>query len=296
MAHQLTIARSRDIYGPYEANPANPILTNCSRKGQYKQIQGTGHGDFVQAKDGSWWIVFLAYRNFGGSYHHLGRETYLAPVEWKRGEWPVVNGGNPIDTVMNARLLPGVSMPQSVTMTTFDRSLGPEWVYIQNPIPDHYQQHDGKLRLIPHGTLAGNDRPTFVGKRQESPQVEVETEVSAEHCQGGLSVYQIHDGHIDLIVSRNQVSLRCKLKSIDYVVNTVFVDGQDVKLRIRGNKEWYDFEYAEKGKPYQSLGKMDCSLLSTEVAGGFTGVVIGMMAEGEPSGYADFRYYEMKEK
>jgi alpha-N-arabinofuranosidase len=86
------------------------------------------------------------------------------------------------------------------------------------------------------------------------------------------------------------------LKSIDYVVNTVFVDDQDVKLRIRGNKEWYDFEYAEKGKPYQSLGKMNCSLLSTEVAGGFTGVVIGMMAEGEPSGYADFRYYEMKEK
>ena len=25
----------------------NPILTNCSRKGQNLQIQGTGHGDFV---------------------------------------------------------------------------------------------------------------------------------------------------------------------------------------------------------------------------------------------------------
>lgn len=89
LAHHLTIARSKHIDGPYESNPDNPILTNCSRLGQTLQIQGTGHGDFVQAADGSWWMVFLAYRNYGGSYHHLGRETYLAPVEWKKrsGLW-----------------------------------------------------------------------------------------------------------------------------------------------------------------------------------------------------------------
>ena len=85
LAHHLTIARSKDIYGPYEANPNNPILTNCNMKGQGLNVQGTGHGDFVQAKDGSWWVVFLAYRHFGGSYHHMGRETFLAPVEWKEG-------------------------------------------------------------------------------------------------------------------------------------------------------------------------------------------------------------------
>ena len=86
LAHHLTIARSKDIYGPYEPNPNNPILTNCNMKGQGSQIQGTGHGDFVQATDGSWWVVFLAYRNYGGSYHHIGRETFIAPVEWKKGQ------------------------------------------------------------------------------------------------------------------------------------------------------------------------------------------------------------------
>ena len=30
------------------ANPDNPILTHCSVTGQGSQIQGTGHGDFVQ--------------------------------------------------------------------------------------------------------------------------------------------------------------------------------------------------------------------------------------------------------
>ncbi|MBQ2334345.1 MAG: glycoside hydrolase family 43 protein, partial [Prevotella sp.] len=100
MAHRLTIARSKNIDGPYQPNPDNPILTHCSLAGQYSQIQGTGHGDLVQANNGQWWMVFLAYRNFGGAYHHLGRETFLAPVQWDKGAWPVVNGGNPVDTVM----------------------------------------------------------------------------------------------------------------------------------------------------------------------------------------------------
>ena len=97
------------------------------------QIQGTGHGDFVQAEDGSWWLVFLAYRNFNGSYHHLGRETYLAPVSWPKGEWPVVNGGEPIDTLMQAVLPPSGAVPEQPKSKDGRLTYGPEWVYIQNP-------------------------------------------------------------------------------------------------------------------------------------------------------------------
>mgnify|MGYP002627382974 FL=1 len=79
MGHNLTVARSRDIWGPYESNPANPILTHFRTVAENNQIQATGHGDFVEAPDGSWWVVFLAFRRYGGDYHHLGRETYLAP-------------------------------------------------------------------------------------------------------------------------------------------------------------------------------------------------------------------------
>ena len=167
IAHHLTIARSRNIYGPYESDPANPLLTNCSRKGQNMQIQGTGHGDFVQAKDGSWWLVFLAYRNFGGSYHHLGRETYLAPVEWKKGEWPVVNGGNPIDTLMNATTLTKHKMPHAQPLDFSRGDLGPEYIHIQNPILENYIFKGNKLVLKGHGSLSVNNQPTFVGKRQE---------------------------------------------------------------------------------------------------------------------------------
>ena len=307
LAHRLTIARSKHIEGPYESNPDNPILTNCSRLGQSLQIQGTGHGDFVQAGDGSWWMVFLAYRNYGGSYHHLGRETYLAPVEWKEGEWPVVNGGMPIDTLVKANTLPSVPLEKHLEADAEDApTTGAfEWVQLQNPIPGNYLRNDTMaveekyfVRLYPHGTLTENLQPTFVGRRQESASFSLETDVVTKgDVEAGLSVYQIHDGHLEFFVSKKQVSLRCRLKSIDYVVKSVPRLRQEaVKLRIRSNGEMYFFDYSLDGKQFHELASMNCSLMSTEVAGGFTGVVLGMFAEGkEKSGYADFGYFRYAE-
>ena len=308
LAHHLTIARSRNIDGPYESNPKNPILTNCSRLGQSLQIQGTGHGDLVQAPDGSWWMVFLAYRNYGGSYHHLGRETYLAPVEWKEGEWPVVNGGLPIDTLVKANTLPSVPLEKHLDADAVDApTTGAfEWLQLQNPIPDNYLRNDTMaveekffVRLYPHGSLTENQQPTFAGRRQESACFTLETDVCTKgNVEAGLSVYQIHDGHLDLFISQKQVALRCKLKSIDYVVKSVpRLRKGAVKLRIRSNGEMYFFDYSLDGNKFHELASMNCSLMSTEVAGGFTGVTLGMFAEGKPrSGYADFTYFHYEEK
>ena len=306
LAHHLTIARSKNIEGPYESNPDNPILTNCSRLGQSLQIQGTGHGDFVQAENGSWWMVFLAYRNYGGSYHHLGRETYLAPVEWKEGEWPVVNGGLPIDTLVKANTLPAVPLEKHLEN---DRDFAPttgvhEWVGIQGEpnieesLSSEYPQ-DCLFRLYPHGTLTENDYPSFWGRRQESANMTLETEVTVKgNVEAGLSVYQINDGHLDFFVSQQQIALRCKLKSIDYIVKSVpNVRKKSVKLRVRSDGTMYYFDYSTDGKNFKELASMNCSLMSTEVAGGFTGVTLGMYVDGkENSGSADFNYFHYDEK
>ncbi|WP_369267811.1 family 43 glycosylhydrolase, partial [Streptomyces harbinensis] len=46
------------------SGPANPVLSHRSTD---QAIQNTGHGDLVQAPDGSWWIVFLGVRPGGGT-------------------------------------------------------------------------------------------------------------------------------------------------------------------------------------------------------------------------------------
>jgi alpha-N-arabinofuranosidase len=315
LAHRLTIARSKNIEGPYEANPANPLLTHCSMAGQSNQIQGTGHGDFVQDANGSWWIVFLAYRNYGGSYHHLGRETYLAPVEWKKDEWPVVNGGKPVDTLMAVKVSSAAAKKQQAAprhiRTPFDRPLGPEWVYIQNPDMANYQQKNGKLRLLGSlSSLTENQRPTFLGRRQESANFAAETRLdftqSHQGDQAGLTVYQINDGHIDFCLHQGKngmsVRLAMTMKSVSFVKKEVPVSDAICTLRVRSDGNMYYFEYAADGKNFTMLDQIDCSLVSTEVVGGFTGVVVGMYASinrgyaGTGLTYADFDYFDYQEK
>ena len=58
--HMETLARSKSPWGPFEPCPHNPILTHRDQTSH--SVQGTGHADLIEAHDGSWWLVFLAFR------------------------------------------------------------------------------------------------------------------------------------------------------------------------------------------------------------------------------------------
>ncbi len=101
MGHQITVARSRTLMGPYEPSPHNPVL---SQRDTGALIQCCGHGKPVQLPDGRWYIVYLCLRMMKGKnpsaqdkfalrYGILGRETSLDPLTWTEEGWPLINGG-----------------------------------------------------------------------------------------------------------------------------------------------------------------------------------------------------------
>ena len=291
MGHGLTVARSRDIWGPYESNPVNPILTQFRQVSQGHQIQGTGHGDFVQAPDGSWWVVFLGFRRYGGDFHHLGRETFIAPVTWSNG-WPVINDGQPIREEMKVKSSWTAATPaKKAWKEEFDSPLGFEWVYLQNPEMSRYKMDKGRLTLTGNIPLADRDHPTFVGVRQESPAIQVETKVRLDSpkAKAGLVVYQNHNGFAAIRFSKGKAELHFKLKSIDTVLGELPVKGKEAVLGVVSS-DGNMYEFTIDGKP---LGRLETSLLSSEVVGGFTGVVLGLFAE---AGTASFDYFDYQEK
>src|SRR5690606_38248070 len=103
-AHEVTVARSASPWGPFEASPSNPILTHKEQRSH--PIQATGHADLVQAQNGRWWMVFLGIRPWDGAHHHLGRETFLAPVTWDSEGWPVINENRLVDLQVEVTGLP----------------------------------------------------------------------------------------------------------------------------------------------------------------------------------------------
>ena len=88
--HSICVARSKNLTGPYENYKCNPLLTH-RHLGRNYPIQNIGHGDLVDTPEGEWYLVMLGTRPLRGAAQ-LGRETFLAKVEWEEG-WPVVNPG-----------------------------------------------------------------------------------------------------------------------------------------------------------------------------------------------------------
>ena len=63
-------------------------------------------------------------------------------------------------------------------------------------------------------------------------------------------------------------------------------------LRVLCDGKKYRFFYNQKEQKerWVELGFIDCSLLSTEVVGGFTGITLGLSAQGD--GFAEFRSFD----
>jgi xylan 1,4-beta-xylosidase len=290
--HMITVARSQFPWGPFEGNPSNPILSQ--RDHLLERVSATGHGDLVQAHDNSWWIVFLGIRNFGSPMHMmhtLGRETFLAPVAWHDG-WPVVNDGMPIKEAMVAKSLEKQPWPKAPVRTAFNtKALSWEWNTLRNSAEPVWSlsANKGSLTLCGQSDDLGTARgePAFVGRRQEHHYARVATNISFSPTlatdEAGLTVFMSERFHYDLAVGlkdgKRRAFVRRTVEDLELETASVDLPEGDVTLEIESNP-WAYFFYLRTKTGRQSLGKARSKLLSTEVAGGFTGMYFGMYATG----------------
>ena len=161
--HMVTVARSKDIWGPYEPFEQNPILTARDTK---EYIQFTGHCDIVQDQQGRWWGVCLGVRKDEGRYI-LGRESFLTTGEWSDGYWPTL-----AQVKMNPVFLNGEELVRPEGQAPLTSAPMVDYLYIRDPrLDDHEFASDGRTIILTasKGDFAQWREPvTFVGKRQRS--------------------------------------------------------------------------------------------------------------------------------
>ena len=304
--HKVTIARSRNLMGPYEPNPANPILTHQKRWSETNPIQGVGHADFIQAHDSTWWMVCLGFRPGTNGHHVLGRETFLAPVTREKNGWPVINGDGTIDINMYCPTLPQHPVTTAPARDEFNNNtLGYAWNWLSNPHMENYSltERKGHLRLKASTiTLDSIASPTMVTRRQQHFDFQATTCVDvstlAPLSEAGLTIYMSNNYRYTLTIARekdhNTISLNYHLGMMNHLEKQVDVKQDKIYLRIVGGPYNYNFYYSTNNKEYHFMGTMDIKFLSSETAGGFTGLVLGLFAQStQPNGgYADFDWFE----
>jgi len=294
--HSIAVARSSSPWGPWESHPANPVLSHRTRDGH--PVQATGHGDLVQDGEGRWWMVFLGIRARGyPAFHTLGRETFLAPVRWEDG-WPWVDG--PVELQVEDGPESQERGPLQWRDDFSSDVLPGRWNTVRGPDPGVLAT-DGRLVLRPTAAGASRGRRAFVGTRQTEPRCRAEVELvlhpAADGDVAGLAV-RMDDRHTyDVAVESAgaglAVRLRRRVGSLSCVGPAVGVPAGPVRLRVVAEPFLYRFYLVQPGADAVLLGSGEALYLSSEVAGGFTGVYLGVFAEGE--GEAEVAEFEMAE-
>jgi alpha-N-arabinofuranosidase len=300
--HMITLARSSTLEGPFEPCPHNPILSHRSLPGP---IQSTGHGDLVQAFDGRWWIVFLAVRPAGYPWtHHLGRETFLAPVTWENG-WPIVNEGRPITLEMSAEGVPNQNPPALLFEDNFDTATHRhEWNFLRNPDPDNYRYGLSRggisLRCTPT-TLDETASPSWIGRRLAHFNAKVSVRLKfdpAENEEAGLTSYMRTNYHAEIALTRRggKVCIVARQRLGELLLekfSDLLPDSTEIELSIMTDSKWIDLGYFLANGERLSLHRAEARLLSTEVAGDFTGLYMALYAQSQTNSdnWADFHRF-----
>lgn len=305
--HAVTIARSESITGPYEPNPRNPILTH-RHLGKDHPIVGTGHADLVQTQYGEWWMVALAMRPYDGYFYNLGRETFLTPVIWEDG-WPIVSPGvGRIEFEAAAPNLPEHRWPSQPACEHFETSaLAPIWNFLRTPREPFWslRERASHLRLyLRPEQLSQWVNPSFVGRRQQhqsfAARVAMEFEPQAESESAGVVLLQNNDHHLRFVCTQGTDGQRMvrvikRMKGVETVLGEQPCTAGRLYLKVEARGQDYGFFATTVPEVWTPVAEhVDGRLLSTPVAGGFTGAYVGMYASsnGQPSeSYADFDWF-----
>ncbi len=280
--HMITYARSDSPWGPFTNYPANPVLTNRN-KAPYI-IQGIGHGDLIQDRNGDWFILSLGFRQIHMwlTYHHLGREVFLTPVHFGEDGW--FTAGNDGTTEFEYEIKGNFEQVEKKRYTFENTPWNLDWVYLRHPVLENYELSDGKAVL--HGTditLDMADTPTFLGIRQRDFNMDFSVDVSTDKGEAGVTMYMCESEHYEIAIREAdngfEAVLRLNIGDIKHIQSTMKISDNAAKLIVRADSCGYKFFVNDNGME-TGIGYGSTKYLSSEVAGGFTGVVMGLYAIG----------------
>lgn len=297
--HAVTVCRSKNVYGPYENNFCNPILTH-RHLGRKYPICYVGHADLVKTINDEWYMVMLAVRPLEG-YTTMGRETFLARVEWEN-DWPVVNPGvgRLTDTVeINLPKWTAYTAESNEYVFSTMGQLPPEFMVLRNADKSHYSLEKGKglLMLFDTHTLKEQASPSYLALRQKHHHFMAKAllDVSnlSEDKRAGIAYVQNNLYNLRVEVNGKMAEVILCEKGTDRRVISMPLQGSnplEVSLEVDGLSAAVIIEG-------QRSPEVDIRTLSTEAAGGFTGCTVGLyaVADTENTDCACFKRFSYSE-
>jgi xylan 1,4-beta-xylosidase len=317
--HAVTMARSRDVWGPYELHPDTYILSARTRPDS--ELQRAGHGDLVETPDGETWMAYLCgrpLRNRGRCV--LGRETAIQRMVWGADGWLRTTGNDAVPQLrVTAPALPAYPWPATPVRSEFEAPELPiDFQWLRSPKPERLfslTARRGHLRLFGRETIGSLFEQALVARRQQDFCYTAATRVDFEpqHYQqaaglvcyyGGSKFHYLHITHDDTHGRHLRVmSALPDSPQADAFTAPIPLKPRAIELRVDVDYERLRFAFREEGGAWRVLPEQfDASILSDEATApgnpNFTGAFVGMACQDMAGTalHADFDWFEYRER
>jgi len=301
--HAVTMARSRNITGPYEAHPDGHLF--CTADAPDHPIQRTGHGQYVETHWGDCYHTFLMGRPIvgpdgSGRFCPLGRETGIERVVWGEDDWLYSDSGSPFPRVDVPSPTDASPKVPEVIHRVFDSAdLPPEFQWLRTPDPDRiFNLGTDGLTLIGRESIGSWFDQALVARRQEHHNYTATTHLAEfapqlyQQAAGLTTYYNRTKFHALLVTHEPDVGRVLTILScpgdwpdgaLDHPLDVpVPIENGAIELRVTVTGPLQQFSWRQSGD-WQDIGpELDASVISDEGGrgehGSFTGAFVGMVA------------------
>ncbi len=314
--HSVTLARSKNLDGPYEIHPDNPLLSAWEHPDL--PIQKAGHASWVQTSDDEWYLAHLCGRPLEQRGRcNLGRETSIQKLRWDDDGWPrLATGGNHPQLEVPESSLPEHPFPVEAVKDDFDSGeLANHWQTLRIPYTTDWLKLDARpshLRIHGQESLISRHKQSLIARRLQSHNAEAETglEFNPESFQqmAGLAAYYDTGHWVYLRISQDEVSgkslniMSYDARRYEEILDTPvpLSTTEKVYLKVIFEHNSFHFEYALEKDKWQKIGdSFDAGLLSDDYCNGlsFTGTFIALCVQDLTGRklHADFDYFKYQE-
>ena len=329
--HSVTMGRSKNVWGPYEGDPTNPIVTSIPGdfyerhdpdhlKPKYYNpesiLQKSGHGSYVETQLGEVYLVHLTARPFVPELRcTLGRETAIQKMIWTDDGWlRMADGSNLAKEFIEESKLPEYKLPQIPSFDDFDSGeLGIQY-YSPRIMPTSFadvKSRPGYVRIRGQESRCSLNKVSILARKLTSVYATITTkmEFKPEVNQHSARLIMYYD-NMNYIYLRKYYSDTLNSSAISIIhlengektefINTrVKVDDSPIYFRLKINGRSSYFEWSYNGENYERIGKVfDTTKFSDEYCkyGEFTGSFVGITCADRVlhKHYADFDFFDYK--
>jgi xylan 1,4-beta-xylosidase len=306
--HSEVIFVSDHPRGPYKPAPNNPILSQrYLNPGRPDRVEWAGHADLVETPEGKLYGVFLAVRPNEKGRVNTGRETFILPVDWS-GKFPVFENGL-------VPLKPKLKTPGGVVNKTGSEEFFPNgnfifsddfsaerldyrWIGVRGPREEFVAVTKNGLEIKPFTANIKAVAPTSTLFHRQmhnafSATVTIRYTPSSEKDLAGIVCYQSERfNYVFGITKKGKdyfLVLQRTEKGSSRIISSVKINPEKpLRLQVTALGDDYHFNYAIEGEAFKNLGgAVSGDILSTNVAGGFTGNLIGLYATSDNDAFPE---------